>query len=652
MSLQEFPIDVSSKLSEVDGSGCGEVVSSAIAEISKEFTTGNLSTGPLVSGDSDESRLSSDNEVRRRLGAAHAHYPETATGFSDSDWNPYVTESDTNASPRGAAEFPSAALLSGVTDSKINSSVSSFNPPFSSTKAGSSVNKTNGGSIACSKNSYANTLHLDDIREQGEKSFRSLKFDGTVSSQPLSRSKLSEYSISKHTEDPVSTSTFLEDYAPGFQTCIETASLPTVSGDARKKMQTSLVQVDDSTRKQGQEWIKPKLESAQNAPSSDFEKGSVEEKLQSLQHFEDLPQSSFTGHLDSRRSLPGKGYFSSQVQKALLGPQKEKQLKAFSELCSSIDQVRWDALQHNMSVPAGGLQKKTFQTEMTPGLQTSTNKSNTTITGTQVGESDVRLSTSSTTSLAVPKETEKPLKEQELSDLPASRSKPDELNQQVQKLLLETAYLTGSSRTKVGSSKQQSTSLDYKQLHLDLQEIQDSLKMMGQHSAVSPRDNTIKTVGENEFEIVPSTTTTPERGRQLAWDYGADLGYGQVQMEDMMSDITSACSPTDTGYSGGDRVQYTSDGEETRTSGSSLKDHAEEEEQQEDTKVSSAQTHQTSTTNNEILDDLISDFRQESQAVENRYQALCSLVCLFMLYENEFVFFEEECIYWCLLSFV
>lgn len=55
----------------------------------------------------------------------------------------------------------------------------------------------------------------------------------------------------------------------------------------------------------------------------------------------------------------------------------------------------------------------------------------------------------------------------------------------------------------------------------------------------------------DEGDIVPSTTTTPERerGRRLMWDYAADLGGGN-HIEGMMSDITAESSPEDP-HSGG-----------------------------------------------------------------------------------------------------
>nr|KAG5709393.1 hypothetical protein BaRGS_029242 [Batillaria attramentaria] len=226
----------------------------------------------------------------------------------------------------------------------------------------------------------------------------------------------------------------------------------------------------------------------------------------------------------------------------------------------------------------------------------------------------------------------------------------EKLGQQVQKLLQETAYLTGSSRARdreqlqrpgvttvsqtegrtgegvnsQSTGKGQTTNLDYDRLHRDLQEIQDSLQVMGQPAVDTPPPvNAAKMDSDNEGDIVPSTTTTPERGRRLVWDYAADLGYrhgDMAQLEGMMSDATES-SPLNPS----DNLRYTSDGEETRTSGSSVKEHGEEEEHHDDSVNLTLTGHHAAPTTGEMeLEELISTFRSESRALESRYQAVRS----------------------------
>ncbi|XP_059175301.1 uncharacterized protein LOC131955266 isoform X2 [Physella acuta] len=76
-------------LQELDLSQEASPVHSAIAEVSRDYVTGTRSLQALTDSDG------SGTELTRGL-ASYARYPETAAGFSDTDWNPYGTESDSN----------------------------------------------------------------------------------------------------------------------------------------------------------------------------------------------------------------------------------------------------------------------------------------------------------------------------------------------------------------------------------------------------------------------------------------------------------------------------------------------------------------------------------------------------------------------------
>ena len=80
-----------------------EVVNSVIMEVSGELMLGNFSSRKYPSGGSESSDISDDDSRRVAAGGAIAKYPESSTGMSDNDWNPYATESDTNQTPRSAA---------------------------------------------------------------------------------------------------------------------------------------------------------------------------------------------------------------------------------------------------------------------------------------------------------------------------------------------------------------------------------------------------------------------------------------------------------------------------------------------------------------------------------------------------------------------
>jgi len=69
-------------------------------EVSGELMLGRFSTHKPNSGGSESSDLSDDDRQRPESGGAIARYPESSTGLSDNDWNPYATESDTNQTPR------------------------------------------------------------------------------------------------------------------------------------------------------------------------------------------------------------------------------------------------------------------------------------------------------------------------------------------------------------------------------------------------------------------------------------------------------------------------------------------------------------------------------------------------------------------------
>lgn len=96
----QYGYDDANSTSSLHDSPHDEAVSSAIMEVSGELMLGRFSSQRSGSGESESSEISDDDVRRPASGGAIAKYPESSTGLSDNDWNPYATESDTNQTPR------------------------------------------------------------------------------------------------------------------------------------------------------------------------------------------------------------------------------------------------------------------------------------------------------------------------------------------------------------------------------------------------------------------------------------------------------------------------------------------------------------------------------------------------------------------------
>ncbi|KAL4231892.1 Alstrom syndrome [Mactra antiquata] len=99
MSDGQYGYDDGNSTSSIHDSPQDEAVSTAIMELSGELMLGQYSRHKPTSGGSESSDIS-DDEARRQSSGVIAKYPESSTGLSDNDWNPYATESDTNQTPR------------------------------------------------------------------------------------------------------------------------------------------------------------------------------------------------------------------------------------------------------------------------------------------------------------------------------------------------------------------------------------------------------------------------------------------------------------------------------------------------------------------------------------------------------------------------
>ncbi|XP_067656911.1 serine-rich adhesin for platelets-like [Haliotis asinina] len=184
-----------------------------------------------------------------------------------------------------------------------------------------------------------------------------------------------------------------------------------------------------------------------------------------------------------------------------------------------------------------------------------------------------------------------------------------------------------------------SASLDYRRLHQDLQEIQNSLQNnldfadSGNESVQSndvDREREVRTpVGsETGSEIVPSTTNTPEQSRRLLWDYGADIACAGNQTGRFTSRDTDA-TETDSedhprsyvdraqvAQNAAKRQSYNSEGEETHTSGSS---NTKAEDAAPAQGTDDEQTSGMGTPTNRSVDNILCSFRAQRSLIEAQY---------------------------------
>ena len=514
-SLKEVPDDFFDKIG--GESGCEDAVTSAIAEVSKDFLAG-LRACPTrnQNGDSDDSHLSSDTDFKLIIGKpAYARYPETAAGLSDNDWNPYGTESDTNVSPRlSSQETPGNRASS----SKL-SALTSFNPPLHSTDLEAVTPSFAIGSIP---NTCTRKLGIHDISE----------LEKVV---PLKPDVTADFSSISH----VSEQTFSSQ---------KPLSEPAKLSDLNKTMRGNELEVYGTG---GKGMDMP----SHQAPKSSLEYKSLEDPYISVMDRakmagipEDIVDGKLNVHNDSQDS------------------------KVCNEIKTCIrPSQRWE-----------------------------------------VGDT----------------------------------SDDDPLGQKVKKVLQDTRYL---DRDQGRKKTMNDVAIDYSSLQRDLQEIQESLNHNFGSSTTSTvvANNADKNdlyvaskntppSSDNDADIIPSTTTTPERkGNRMTWDLAGDLASGQIGNH--MEEVSPGPYRNSSGSQrpSTEKQSYNSDGDETRTSGSSDKvdDHAAADQALAEMSailgphrqlmMTAADSHTTrGISTAQDVDDMLSNFRDQRRELETRYQQL------------------------------
>ena len=189
-------------------------------------------------------------------------------------------------------------------DTKMSSLVSSFNPPFNSTKMGTSSRTSKGGLHLTGQD--PTLTPLSDIKEGAELSMRSiasLKPDTSLSPPQMTSSKLSEYSF-----DKLSPNNSREEVSRALRKCFERTSWPpspekpAVSSPQKSESRYAIPRASAlvSPRKLHQE------------PGVDYSR--LEDSFSKLVSFGDGKEKS---SWEIKSSLPGRGYFSDAVQSAL-----------------------------------------------------------------------------------------------------------------------------------------------------------------------------------------------------------------------------------------------------------------------------------------------------------------------------------------------
>ncbi|GFO36855.1 Alstrom syndrome protein 1 [Plakobranchus ocellatus] len=534
-SLKEVPVDFFDK----DGgdSGCEDAVTSAIAEVSKDFLAG-LRAGVTrnQSGDSD-SNLSSDTDFKLIKGMpSYARYPETAAGLSDNDWNPYGTESDTNVSPRiPSQETPGTRMSS----SKLSAMIS-FNPPLHSTD----LDAVTPSSAICSiPNTCAKMQRIQEISEQD----KVVPLNPDVTADFSSISQVSEQTLGLQVAPP------------------------------------EFVRVTDLNKTMRD------IELESFAKSTKTGIASLQKELGDLQKSHLEPSGKSTATSGSKSSLDYKTLEGSYI--------------------SVMDRAKM------IGVPGA----------IVDGNANFFDDSQ-----------DTKASNDIDIGSCKPDEAE----QCDFSD------DDDHLGRKIKKVLQDTRYLDKEQKEKKTISE---VAIDYSTLQRDLQEIQDSLNQnFGSGAASSVAIKNMDAIAhtdatkctppssDNDGDIIPSTTTTPDRKRnRMAWDFAGDLGNGQLHghMEEISlntygNSSSSQRPPTE-------KQSYNSDGDDTRTSGSSDKidDHAAADQALAEMSAilrPHRQLMMTAGENSSVpginsaqdVDDMLSNFRDQRRELESRYQQL------------------------------
>ncbi|KAK3590021.1 hypothetical protein CHS0354_041046 [Potamilus streckersoni] len=193
LGLSQYPLEDASQSSSIQDSAQDEAVHSAIMEVSTELVSGNYSLAKYAAGGSESSEISDEENANKGEGGCGivARYPESSTGLSDSDWNPYSTESDNNMSPR---QQPKREIKSySDSEVKIRASESDdFEPgqrkPLRLEDAINTVAEVNGARL---REQRAGLIPVSRLEHELSNDSSENKFSSSDNSRPSSKSPFS-----------------------------------------------------------------------------------------------------------------------------------------------------------------------------------------------------------------------------------------------------------------------------------------------------------------------------------------------------------------------------------------------------------------------------------------------------------------------------
>ncbi|RUS87473.1 hypothetical protein EGW08_004789, partial [Elysia chlorotica] len=514
--LKEVPVDFFDKIG--GDSGCEDAVNSAIAEVSKDFLAGlRASVSHNQNGDSDDSHISSDTDFKLIKGMpAYARYPETAAGLSDTDWNPYGTESDTNFSPR----VPSQETPANRPSSSKISAITSFNPPLHSTD----LEAVTPSFALCS---IPNTCtRKQDIHDISGDHVVTLKPDVTADFSSISH-------VSEQTFSP-----------------LKVVSAPIKPSDLNKTMRGNELEA--------------------------FGKSSKGSEIPKL-------------HREPVSSSIDKNVSSHETPKL--------EFKAIgTRYISVMDRAKM------MGIPGDIVDGKMSDSQNSTATNETCRRRP---QGSEAGDT----------------------------------SDDDMLGQKVKRVLQDTKYL---ERGQGDKKPMDEIAIDYSSLQRDLQEIQESLNQnLGSASAVVDKEKTnhksTPSSSDNDGDIIPSTTTTPERRRnRMTWAFEGPLNDEQLSNNLEEVSLNAYRNSSGSQRPSGEKQSYNSDGDETRTSGSSDKvdDHTAADQALAEMSAILRPHPQLLMTAAESgiitrgissaqdVDEMLSNFRNQRRELESRYQQL------------------------------
>ncbi|XP_041368495.1 uncharacterized protein LOC121382885 isoform X2 [Gigantopelta aegis] len=605
-NLSEYPIDTlsrsptSDQAATEDNSDCDEVVHCAISEVSKDFLSGNFSTHNVQHVESDSSQVSSDNEVKLAERSVHGKYPETAAGMSDSDWNPYVTESDSNASPR------MEIAQSSVKGASV-STVSLFSPPLSSTNNTTSRTDTlclTGSSYGYVKGQSPFAQNLtrseENLRSFLGRDIEKKHLESHGASQLRQPGYMKPYSPVTQLGDSVS-----KDHAVGAQ---HAASYLTKSdlGNSSKEVSAD---GDSSHKQMSSDGDSSRKQMSSDGGSGDFAsdlRGDVSKESGSSQ-IQSEKELSRTTHSSKSRSSQDQSDYRKSYSATSLPENVSKYMESLptnqtlssgaNRVLSDIDNLLKSRMEENESSSHSIKKDKHLYQHLPKEVDaveqevlSTVPKGSDFVTSKALSRSTNSGSTYSSTSKEVQhlleKDSKLEIKAQSETEHNSQPGASDDgiLRTRVNDILTKTSYLESDQQTEstLYDAGQLPSSIDYSQLQHDLQEIQKSLKNFSERGdsesgsecsvKLDSKDASFVSAGSTkEGTIIPSTTTTPDRltVQRRRFEVSAE---GQPSVRTSQEDDTDQSDDLQKyGQSNKKSSQYNSEGEETHGSSCSAK---------------------------------------------------------------------------------